>query len=59
MNNEQQQQAQAREFNRQFRLLEREIDRVQKQGVKVRDVSLIMLAIIFLLSVLITSPHII
>ena len=59
MNYEQQQQAQANKFNHQFRLLEQEIDRVQKKEVKLRDFSLIMLAILFLLSVLITSPHII
>ena len=59
MNYEQQQQAQANKFNHQFRLLEQEIDRVQKKEVKLRNFSLIMLAILFLLSVLITSPHII
>ena len=55
MNYGQQQQAQVNKFQPQFRLLEREINRVQKKEVKLRNFSSVMLAILFLLAVLITS----
>ena len=56
MNYEQQQQEQANKFYHQFRLLEQEIDRSQKQEFELRNFSLIMVAILFLLSVQIASP---